>query len=186
MERSLSHCLSIVVYACLALLIGPLTARAAEPLAVHVENWPETHRVKGSVSVDGPMSHTKFFRKESIVVPPSRRAEPSEMAHAGTIDSDGFTAITLSLQGEVKGGSAGAGTIGVLLVPDEEPILRAFREARRLQFVIECQSNQKNGDSIFFNADQVHQRLTFPRYKVYLYNTMNRTVEANLFMNLTN
>ena len=94
--------------------------------------------------------------------------------------------MEFGLQGEVKGGSAGAGTVGVLLIPEEEPIVRAFREARRLQFAIECTSTLKAGDPIFFNADQVQQRLTFPRYKVFLYNTTNKTVEANLFLTFTN
>ena len=185
MDRSFAGCLGILVCSCIALLIAPSHARSAE-LTVHVENWPDTHQVKGSVSFDGTVSHVKFARKEAIVVPPSRRAEPAEMAHAGWIESDGFTTITLSLQGEVKGGSAGAGAVGVLLIPDEEPIVRAFREARRLQFAIECASNMKSGDPIFFNSEQVQQRLTFPRYKIFLYNTMSKTVEANLFMTLTN
>ena len=178
---------AVIVY-CLFIIQALFTSRAfsAEKLNVHVDNLPETLQIKGAVSVDGPVSHAHYMKKEAIVVPPSRRAEPSEMARAGSIESNGFTAITLSLQGEVKGGSAGAGTVGVLLIPDEEPIVRAFREARRLQFAIECASNLKNGDPSFFNADQVHQRLTFPRYKVFLYNTTNKTVEANLFMTFTN
>jgi len=172
--------------ATIALMLPAASVPSAEMLNVHVDNLPETQQIKGSVSVDGPVSHIQFVKKEAIVVPPSRRAEPSEMAHAGSIESNGFTSITLSLQGEVKGGSAGTGTVGVLLIPDEEPIVRAFREARRLQFAIECVSNLKSGDSIFFNADQVNQRLTFPRYKVFLYNTTSKTVESNLFMTFTN
>jgi len=186
MDRSFAYYLRFLVCSCSALLLAPSLVLSADALNVHVDNWPDTHQVKGSVSVDGPISHTKFARKESIVVPPSRRAEPAEMAQAGWIESDGFTTITLSLQGEVKGSSAGAGTVGVLLIPDEESIVRAFREARRLQFVIECISSLKSGDPIYFNAEQVQQRLTFPRYKVFLYNTTNKTVEANLFMTYTN
>jgi len=185
MDRSFVYCFVFLVCSIFALLIAPSHALSAE-ITVQVENWPETHKVKGSVSVDGPVSHTKFERREAIVVPPSRRAEPAEMAHAGWIESDGFTTITLSLQGEVKGGSAGTGTVGVLLIPDEEPIVRAFREARRLQFAIECVSHLKSGDPIFFNAEQVQQRLTFPRYKIFLYNTMSKTVEANLFITFIN
>ena len=178
---------AVILY-CLSIAPALFSSRvhSAEKLNVHVENLPETQQIRGSVSIDGPVSHVQFMKKEAIVVPPSRRAEPSEMAHAGSIESNGFTTITLSLQGEVKGGSAGAGTVGVLLIPDEEPIVRAFRESRRLQFAIECVSNLKSGDSIFFNADQVNQRLTFPRYKVFLYNTTNKTVESNLFMTFTN
>jgi hypothetical protein len=180
--------IAAVILYCLSITLTLFASRGhtAENLNVHVDNLPETLQIKGAVSVDGPVSHVQFVKKEAIVVPPSRRAEPSEMAHAGSIESNGFTTITLSLQGEVKGGSSGAGTVGVLLIPDEEPIVRAFREARRLQFAIECVANLKSGDSIFFNADQVHQRLTFPRYKVFLYNTSSKTVESNLFMTFTN
>jgi hypothetical protein len=183
-----SRRITAIILCCLVIILALFSSRArsAEKLNVHVDNLPETLQIKGAVSVEGPVSHTHFVKKEAIVVPPSRRAEPSEMAHAGSIESNGFTAVTLSFQGEVKGGSAGAGTVGVLLIPDEEPIVRAFREARRLQFAIECVSTLKSGDPSFFNADQVHQRLTFPRYKVFLYNTTNKTVEANLFMTLTN
>lgn len=185
MDRSFAYSFGFLVCSFIALLIAPSLALSAE-LTVHVDNLPETQYVKGTVSVDGPISHVKFIRKEAILVSPSRRAEPSEMAHAGQIESDGFTTITLSLQGEVKGGSAGTGTVGVLLIPDEEPIVRAFREARRLQFSIECVSQLKSGDPIFFNAEQVQQRLTFPRYKIFLYNTMSKTVEANLFITFAN
>jgi hypothetical protein len=161
------------------------SAHSGETLNVHVENLPETQRIKGSVSIDSPISHIKFVKKEAIVVPPSRRTEASEMAHAGIVGADGFTSITLSLQGEVKSGSAGAGTIGVLLIPDEEPILRTFREAKRLQYAIECVSRLNSGDPIYFSAEQVQQRMSFPHYRIYLYNTTNKTVEANLYMTLT-
>ena len=186
MRRPFTCCVVLLVSSFMILVLALSPALSADVLNVHVDNWPDTHQVKGSVSVDGPISHTKFARKEAIVVPPSRRAEPAEMAQAGWIESGGFTTITLSLQGEVKSGSAGAGTVGVLLIPDEESIVRAFREARRLQFAIECVSNLKSGDPIYFNAEQVQQRLTFPRYKIFLYNTTNKTVEANLFMTYTN
>lgn len=186
MNRSFAFCDIVLVCSFVMLVFAPSPARSADTLNVHVDNWPDTHQVRGSVAVDGPVSHTKFTKKEAIVVPPSRRAEPSEMAHAGWVESDGFTAITLSLQGEVKGGSAGTGAVGVLLIPDEEPIVRAFREARRLQFSLECAANLKAGDPVYFSAEQVQQRLTFPRYKVFLYNTTGKTVEANLFMTYTN
>ena len=169
-----------------AALSVPAPAPAADTQPVHVENFPATQDIRGAVSIDGPVSHVRFAKKEAIVVPPSRRGEPAEMAHAGAIESDGFTGVIVSLQGEVKGGSVGTGAVGVLLIPDEEPVLRAFREARRLQFVLECASNMKSGDPVFFNSDQVQHRLTFPRYKMFLYNTTGKTVEANLYLTFTN
>ena len=43
-----------------------------------------------------------------------------------------------------------------------------------------------NGDSSFFSAEQVRQHLGFPRYRIYCYNTINKAVEANVYINLTN
>lgn len=186
MEYSRSLSAFVPAWCMFFFLMMPSSALSADAMSVHVDNWPDTHRVTGSVAVDGPVSHTRFAKKEAIVVPPSRRAEPAEMAHAGFVEADGFTTVTLSLQGEVKGGSAGAGAVGVLLIPDEEPIVRAFREARKLQFAIECVSNLKAGDPIYFNAEPVQHHLTFPRYKVLLYNTTGKSVEANLFLTYTN
>jgi hypothetical protein len=189
LEASLNRSLwTATVYICclpIALALFSSNAFSADVQNVHVDNLPETLQVRGSVSIDSPVSHVQFLKKEAILVAPSRRAEPAEMTHAGTVSADGFTSIILSLQGEVKSGSPGAGTAGVLLVPDEEPILRAFREARRTQYVIECSCPMKTGDSTYFNADQVQQRLSFPRYRIYLYNTTGKTLEANLYMTLT-
>ena len=124
--------------ACITLALPATYAYSGETLIVHVDNLPETQQIKGSVSVDSPISHVKFIKREAIVVPPSKRAEASEMVHAGIVVADGFTSITLSLQGEVKKGSTGAGTIEVLPISDEEPILCTFREATRLKSVMKA------------------------------------------------
>lgn len=158
----------------------------AETLDVRVNNFPETQQVKGAVSIDGTTSHAKSFKKEGIVVPTSRRNEPSELVFAGVVETDGFTSVTINLQGEVKSGSFTPGAIGVLLIPDEEPVLRALREAKRIQFSIESAARLNSGDSSFFNAEQVQQRIAFSRYKIYLYNTTNRTAEANVYLYLSN
>ncbi|MHB8844450.1 MAG: hypothetical protein ACYC7L_06830 [Nitrospirota bacterium] len=171
-----------------AVFIAPVLPAApvysAETQNVHVDNFPETQQIKGSVSIDGPVSHVQFIKKEALLVPPARRAEASEMTYAGTVSAEGFTSITLSLQGEVKSGSAGTGVIGVVLIPDEGPILRAFREAKLVQYAIECVCKLKSVDPIYFSGEQVQQRLSFPRYHIYLYNTTGKTVEANLYMTL--
>jgi len=171
-----------------ALLISTFLLQSvqAETIDVRVNNFPESQQVKGAVSIDGTTSHARSYKKEGVVVPPARRSEPSELVFAGVVDTDGFTAVTINLQGEVKSGSFTPGSIGVLLIPDEEPVLRALREAKRIQFPIESAARLNSGDSSFFSADQVQQRLAFPRYKIYFYNTLNRTAEANVYFYLSN
>lgn len=150
---------------------------------VHVNNFPDVQQIKGSVSVEGM---TKYFTKENMVVPTSQRAELSEMVYAGTIETDGFTSILVSLQAEMRSDVFSSGTIGVLLIPDEKAILRILRDAKRVQFPIECKIHVKSGDPVYFESEQVQQRIAFSRYKMYLYNTANKSVEANVYLYLSN
>ncbi len=176
---------SIFIIALLLTLILSQLALAS-PSEVHVENFPETQQIKGTVSIEGPLMQSKFIKKEGLLVPISRRGEPSEMLHGGIIDVEGWTSIAISLQGEVKSSSFASGTIGVVLVPDEEPVLRSLREAKRIEFPIECVAQIKSGDMSFFSADKTHTRVTFPRYRMYLYNTLNRAADANVYIHLSN
>ncbi|MCK9419828.1 MAG: hypothetical protein M0R70_10670 [Nitrospirae bacterium] len=150
---------------------------------VHVNNFPELQQIKGSVSIEGT---TKFITREGLVVPTSQRAELPEMVYAGTIETDGFTSLLISLQGEMRSEVFSSGTIGVLLIPDEMPILRILRDAKRIQFPIECKVQAKSGDPIYFESEQVQQRIAFTRYKMYLYNTANKSAEANVYLYLSN
>lgn len=169
-----------------ALILQSAHAQSSQPLDVNVKNFPEKQEVKGSVSIDGTIRHASFFKKEGVVVPTSRRNELAELISAGTVETDGFTSITVSLQGEIKSGSFVPGTVGVLLIPDEELIVRSLREAKRVQFPIESMAKLKTGDPTFFESEQAQQRIAFPRYRVYLYNTLNRSVEANVYLYLSN
>ena len=108
------------------------------------------------------------------------------MVYAGSIETEGFTSVLISLQGEIRSDVFSAGTIGVILIPDEKAILRTLREAKRIQFPIECKVHTKSGDPIYFESEQVQQRVAFSRYKMYLYNTSNKSVEANVFLYLSN
>jgi hypothetical protein len=150
---------------------------------VQVNNFPELQQVRGSVSLEGT---TKFVKKEGIIVPASRRAEPSEMVYAGTIETEGFTSLLISMQGESRSDAFSTGAIGVLLIPDEKPILRTLRDTKRVQFPLECTVPTKSGDDLFFQSEQVQQRIAFSQYKMYLYNTANKSVEANVYLYLTN
>jgi hypothetical protein len=169
-----------------AILPPASQAQSSQTLDVHVNNFPETQRIKGAVSIEGTTSHAKFIKREGIVVPPSRRNELSELSYAGVVETDGFTSISLNVQGEIKSSSFTPGAVGVLLVPDEEPIVRALREAKRIPFPLESAANLKSGDSTYFDSEQSLHRVAFPRYRVYLYNTVNKAVEANIYLYLSN
>jgi hypothetical protein len=170
----------------LAVLLLAASVQAAEPLDVRVKNFPETQRITGSVFVDGVVSHGRSKKFEGLVVQSSRRSELGEVVYAGSVETEGFTSLSISLQGEVKSSNFSAGSVGVLLIPDEEPILRIFREGKQVQFPLEAEVPLKPGNSEYFSGQQDRQRIAFPRYRVYLYNTLNRTVEANVYLYLAN
>lgn len=182
-----SFCMLMV----LTVLFIPATLRTSraelsQPQEVRVNNFPETQQIRGSVSIEGPLSHAKFFKREGILVPPSRRNELSELVHAGVIDTDGYTSVQINMQGEVRSDTFSTGKAGVLLVPDEGPVLRSLREAKRVQFPLEAFALLKSGESSFFESEPSVQRVAFPRYRIYLYNTSNKSTDMSVYLYLTN
>lgn len=175
-----------------------LHAQGSLPAEVNVKNFPETQQVRGDVQVNnfpatqqvtGAVSledATKFIAKESVVVPPSRRAEVTEMVDAGTVEMDGYSSLVLGLQGEMRSDVFSSGSIGVLLVPHARPILRILRDTKRVIYPIEITATAKSGDSIYFESEQAQQRVSFSRYKMYLYNTTNKQAEVNVYLYLSN
>lgn len=161
-------------------------AQSSQTIDVNVKNFPGSQQVKGAVTIEGTTSHSKYIKREAILVPPGRRNEEPELTYAGFVETDGFTSISMNLQGEIKSGSFLSGTIGVLLIPDEEPVLRSLREAKRVAFPLETTAELKSGDSTFFDSAASLQRIAFPRYRLFLYNTVNKSVEANVYLYLSN
>jgi len=94
----------------LLLVLAPLALQAAEPAQVEVLNFPALQQIKGTVAVDGPMSHARYVRREEVLVPISRRGNLEQMADLGVVETEGFTAepttgenIPLALVGWVSG-----------------------------------------------------------------------------------
>jgi len=165
----------------LLIFISVSLAHSGEPLDVRINNFPETQQVKGFVSIEGT---TRTIKREGILLSPSRRNELSELHHAGKIETEGFRSLSVFLQGEIKSTTFLSGAIGVLLVPDEEPVLRAFKEAKQIQFPIESVCKIQSGDSDFFSCELNNQSIGFSRYRIYLYNTLNKTADVNVYLYL--
>lgn len=168
------------VTVCLAALVLPPGICSAEPTEVRVNNFPNTQRVNGAVSLEGT---AKAVKQEGILLLPSRRNELSELFHAGKVETDGYTSVAIHVQGEMKSDAFSSGTIGVILIPDEKPILRALKEVKQLQFPIETACSVKSGDSEYFSCES-NQSIGFAQYRIYLYNTTNKSAEVNAYLYL--
>jgi hypothetical protein len=153
---------------------------------VFVTNFPDLQSIVGTVEIEGPVRQSRSVRIEDITVAPVERRETTRLVDAGVLETEGFPTVVLSLHGVVKGHVGRVGAVGVLLIPDEETIEEAFREQAVMHFFLEAAAEGVSSDTPYFASRQPRYTIAFPRYRVFLYNTTDKTVSANLFAYLTN
>ncbi len=153
---------------------------------VKVVNLPKTQNVDGAVAIKGLIRHSFLDRREQVLIPPVQRDDTNNLIEVGSIQADGFTSVILSLQGEVKSTTFTPGTVGAILVPDEKPIIYAFTQDRTILFPLEVKTEVKPGKYRYFTSETTSQVVGFPKYRVFLYNSTDKSVEVNLYVYLTN
>ncbi len=124
-------------------------------------------------------------RFTDITVTTVKRHETNRLIDGGVLEAGPFTAISLSLGGFVEGTPSEPATIGAVLVPDEDFVLEALKEGVYL-FPIELTMNIPQESLPYVGAQSETHQLTFPRYRVYFYNTSPRTVKTQLYAFLMN
>jgi hypothetical protein len=152
---------------------------------VLVTNFPDPQKVEGEVTIRGPIRQAAQAVLKDVVVPPVNPKDTQRMIVAGTITADGFSQVVLSLAGQIKGEVLRPGTVGAILLPEEDAILRAFDEKGDTMFPLEVTASCVPGGSPYFASNQPWFRVGFPRYRVLLYNTTAKTVSVNLYAYLT-
>jgi hypothetical protein len=120
------------------------------------------------------------------MAPPSRSGRSWSLRPGGSLVTDGFTSLVLALSGQFKASDSRPGTVGVILLPDEETVLRAFEEDGRYHFPLEVRAATVAAASPFFASSQEKLTIAFPRDRVFFYNTTDRSVAVNLHAYLTN
>ena len=157
---------------------------AQELIRALVVNLETPHPVTGEVAVSGVIQHASVVRINDVVVSTARRQEPPQWVEAGTVDTAGFTSVVMSLQGQMKGSISRNGSVGAILIPDEEPILQALTEGV-VQLPLEV-TVEVSPSTDFFSGSQASLSVAFPRYRIFFYNTAGQSVSANLYLYLTN
>ena len=167
------------VTACLFVLVFAASA-AAQDEAVWVLNFPEVQTVTGRVGVSEPVPANGMVVLDDVPVTTVGRHQTTRLVAGGTVEAGPFTAVVLSLGGFVEGMPAEPATLGAVLVPDEEFVLDALKEGVYL-FPIEVTLEiSKDSNAYVGTPPELHQ-LAFPRYRVYYWNSGQRTVKAHLF-----
>jgi hypothetical protein len=150
-----------------------------------VVNLKDPHPIEGTVTVGQPIPHSAMRSLLDVIVAPSPRGEPALWTEAGTFDTDGFSGVVLSFQGQFRGNPAAPGTVGVVLLPDEEDVMRAFGEGE-VHLSLEALAEGVPDGRAYFSGSRSGLAIAFPRYRVFLYNTTDRSASVNLFAYLTN
>ncbi len=153
---------------------------------VLVTNFPDPHRVRGTVKIEGPVRLASLVEFEEILVPPVRRSDTTRLVDAGVLVTNGFPNVVLSLHGQVKGSVANPGTVGAILLPEQDSIETAFHEMGLFHFAMEVTALDVSMSTPFFASTQPRYQVGFQSYRVWLYNTTDKTVTAHLWAYLTN
>src|SRR5437867_5195761 len=156
MPRRLAFTAVVALAAALLFALAPGRAPLSQEdvQRVLVMNFPTTQQVAGAVTVDGVIRHGSLQRLKDIQVPPVGPKETTRLVQAGTLAADGFTAIVLGLNAQTRGKTLRAGAVGALLLPEEEPVTRAFEEEGLTQFSIEIKTPLVSGASLYFASAQ--------------------------------
>lgn len=166
-------------------LLLPADTNSEEPQLVVVTNFPETQRVNGAVAVEGVVHQAALTSLREIEVAPVLPTDLRRLVEGGVLATDGFGAVVLSLAGQPKGMVRQKGEVGAILLPDEEPIVNAFEEKGQIQFALNVKADVPLAAPVF-SSSQPRHTIAFPRYRVLLYNTTDRTLSVDIYAYLTN
>lgn len=177
---------SLAAVAAIALFLPAGVAVSSEIQQVIVTNFPKIFPVEGTVAVKGPIRQALLVPFTEVTVPPVALQDSTRWIDVGLLESDGFSHVVLSLSGQIKGEVLKTASVGAVLLPDEEPVIRAFREKGELQFGLEVVASGVSPAGPYFASGQPRYQVGFPRYRVFLYNTSEKAVLVNLYAYLTN
>ena len=105
-----------------------------------------------------------------------------QLVDAGTIRTDGFSELVFSIGGEFKENVPDSGTIGVLLIPDEEVFDHLLRSESEFAFPLEIKTQIGKLQRAIFISEQHTARVAFPAYRVYLYNETTSAARVSIFI----
>lgn len=172
--------------AALPLILAAAQTASKEIQEVFVTNFPETQKIEGSVTVGTPIPQAALVSLREVLVPPVGPGDINHLVPGGALTTDGFGAVVLSLAGSTRGDVTRAGTVGGILVPDDEGILKVLEERGLVEFPLEVKAGGVSGSTPYFTASQVRTPVAFPKYRVLFYNTTDKSVTVTLYAYLTN
>ncbi len=130
----------------------------------------------GALAEDGWF--VSFDRQQ---VTPVNRTDTERLIEVGTIETDGFSEMVLSLGCEYKESIPSSGTVGAILIPDVEAFTYLLRSEGQIVFPLVVEAQAAGGDNALFLSEQKTVRIAFPRYRVYMFNETSSGAVASLY-----
>ena len=189
MKKRIAAAVAVLAVLCVVLLAqdqGSGFVPGGAVLDVLVTNLPQVQTVEGTVNVPGPIRQGVMHRFEEVVVTPVPRSNTLGFIEEGTLETDGFNYVVLSIQGEIKDVAFRPGTVGAILLPDEDEVMRVFREGGQIPFPLEVRVPVNNTGASFFFSETLVLPVGFPSYRVFFYNGTDRAAEVTLYVYLRN
>ena len=187
MSRRTLSAVALFVCAGLLLFLTPTGQTLSQSIErVIVTNFPAVQSITGEVRVQGAIRLAETVTFKEIIVPPVKPSDPTRLVEAGKLVTDGFPNVVLSLHGVVRGEVKNSGDVGAILIPDDRMIQDAFNEMGFMHFSIEAVAAGVSPKTPYFASNQPKHTVGFQSYKIFLYNTTDKTVTVNLFAYLTN
>ncbi len=185
-RRIIVACLVVFLATTLLFLTPTGQAVSQEIRQVIVTNWPPVQEITGEVDIRNPVRLARLESFEDVIVPPVEPTETTRLVEGGTLQTDGFPRVVLSVHGVVKGETSRSGSVGAILVPDQSTIRQAFDELGIIHFELRASAEGVSARTPYFASNQPDYTVGFQAYKIYFYNTTDKTVTVNLFAYLTN
>ena len=134
----------------------------------------------GAQTVEKMEGSEALIGLRGLMVPPVARSEVTNLIDAGTIDTAGYTHMTLNLAAELKG-TAHKGVVGALLLPDVEPFRRVWRTLGLVLASVDFTAGATPESESYLLAPQQTFEVGFPRYRVLLYNSTGASATVAFF-----
>ncbi len=167
------------------LLAAVTTLGVQELTRTFVVNLKDPHPIEGEVNIASPIPHSETASMIDVVVAPATREQTGLWTDVGPLETTGFTSVVLSLHGQFRGSTSGGGAVTLVLVPDEENILRALAEGEA-HLELEAVADPAPATALYFSGTSGELPIGFSAYRMFLYNTTERSASVDVYAYLAN
>ena len=124
-----------------------------------------------------------FASFERLSVSPNvARNDTAQLLDVGTVETDGFTELRISIAGEFKEAVPRSGTIGAILIPDIGPFTYLLEQEGKIVFATEVNVSIGETTGAIFYSEAVPAKVAFPAYRIYLYNDTRSAANVNVYV----